>query len=110
MVMLRALWHQIWLTLRLMRDSRVPLWVKGIPVAALVYVLSPIDLLPDVIVGLGQLDDLGLMLAAMRLMESFTPEYIVSEYRQRIKDRSQADVVNAPSYRVSRSEEERTGV
>src|SRR5690348_3710171 len=77
--MLRAIIEQVLLTWRLFRDPRVSLWHKAIPVLAVAYVLSPLDLIPDFIIGLGQLDDLGIVLGAMRLFESVTPEYIVQE-------------------------------
>ena len=50
--------------LRLLRDDRVPLGAKGIAFAAVGYILSPIDILPEILLGpLGLVDDL-LVLAA----------------------------------------------
>jgi uncharacterized membrane protein YkvA (DUF1232 family) len=99
--MLRGILDQIRLTWRLMRDSRVPLWAKIIPVASILYVLSPIDLIPDFIIGLGQLDDLTILIGGMRLFESLTPGYIVDEHREFLSRRDRPlDVVDAPSYRV----------
>jgi uncharacterized membrane protein YkvA (DUF1232 family) len=103
MTMIRGLINQLRLTWRLLRDPRVPLWAKLIPVGALIYVLSPLDLIPDLIPVLGQLDDLGIVLAGMRLFESFVPEYIVQEHLQAIASGQSgraADVVDAPSYHV----------
>ena len=82
--MIRGFVTQLSLTWQLMRDPRVPLWTKIIPVAALLYIISPFDFIPDVIPGLGQLDDLGILLIAMRLMETVSPEMIVLEYRRRL--------------------------
>lgn len=106
MGMLRAIWNQVRLTWRLVRDPRVPLWAKAIPFIAIAYVLSPLDLIPDVIIGLGQLDDLGVVLAGMRLMEMFVPEYIVAEHRSALTraDRPM-EVVDAPKYKISREGE-----
>jgi uncharacterized membrane protein YkvA (DUF1232 family) len=83
-------------------DKRVPLWAKLIAIAPIVYVLSPLDFIPDVILGLGQLDDLGIMLAGMRLFEAVVPDYIVQEHREAMnrKDRP-LEVVDAPRYRVT---------
>ena len=106
MKMLRAVWDQIRLTWRLVRDPRVPLWAKVIPFVGIAYVLSPLDLIPDVIIGLGQLDDVGIVLASMRLMESVVPEYIVAEHRKAIARRDQPlEVVDAREYRISREGE-----
>jgi uncharacterized membrane protein YkvA (DUF1232 family) len=52
------IFHILRLIIRLMADRRVSIWVKLIPVAAVAYILSPIDLRPDFIPVLGQVDDL----------------------------------------------------
>lgn len=82
--MIRGFVTQLSLTWHLMRDPRVPLWTKIVPIAALLYIVSPFDFIPDVIPGLGQLDDLGILLISMRLMESISPEMVVAEYRRRL--------------------------
>ena len=54
---------QIRLGWRLLRDSRVP-WIKNvIPAFAALYLISPIDPIPDFLIGLGQIDDLGILIA-----------------------------------------------
>jgi uncharacterized membrane protein YkvA (DUF1232 family) len=80
--------EQVMLTWRLIRDPRVSLLSKAIPVLAVAYVLSPFDIIPDFLIGLGQLDDLGIIIGAMRLFESVTPEYIVLEHREEIARRN----------------------
>ena len=47
------------LLLRLLRDDRIPLGTKGIALASVGYILSPLDLLPEFIFGpIGLIDDL----------------------------------------------------
>jgi uncharacterized membrane protein YkvA (DUF1232 family) len=75
---------------RLLNDARVSLFPKLIVPAAILYVLSPIDLLPDVILGLGQLDDLGIVALAIALFIEFCPRAIVAEHRRAL------DAQNAP--------------
>ncbi len=65
-----------------MRDSRVsPLVRFGVPILALVYVLFPIDVIPDVIPGLGQIDDIGVVLLALQMLVQFVSSDIVDDYR-----------------------------
>jgi uncharacterized membrane protein YkvA (DUF1232 family) len=101
--MIRAIVDQVWLTWKLLFDKRVPTWMKAVALAPLIYVLSPIDIIPDFILGLGQLDDLGLILAGMRLFESIVPEYIVQEHRAFISQRSNGDMVEGKNYTVKKS-------
>ena len=69
---------------RLLYDARVSLFPKLIIPAAILYVLSPIDLIPDFILGLGQLDDIGVVALAIALFIEFCPRAIVEEHRRAI--------------------------
>lgn len=91
---------------RLLLDSRVPVLPKLVVLAAVIYVLSPIDLIPDVILGLGQLDDLGVLLFAVGLFLQLCPRAVVEEHRRAIyadagdgAPRDEGDIVDG-SYRV----------
>ncbi len=44
-----------------LRSSTVPTWRKLIGLVAVVYVVSPVDLIPDVMPVIGWLDDLGVV-------------------------------------------------
>lgn len=75
---LRLLWA-------LLRDDRVSLWLRRLgPVGVLIYVLSPIDVIPDFFLGPGQLDDLGVIAVMIfflsKLMVRFAPPSVVSEH------------------------------
>jgi uncharacterized membrane protein YkvA (DUF1232 family) len=57
------------LIVRLLRDPRVAVADRVLFGAVLIYVIAPIDLVPDFLVGLGLVDDLYLMgLAFARLL------------------------------------------
>jgi uncharacterized membrane protein YkvA (DUF1232 family) len=71
---LRLAWKLLW-------DSRVPLLTKLlIPGVMALYVLSPIDLIPDAIPGFGQLDDLAVFVLAVKLFIELSPRAIVQEH------------------------------
>ena len=67
------IFHFLRLIIRLMADRRVPIWVKLIPVAAVAYILSPIDLRPDFIPVLGQIDDLLITILLLVLFIVLAP-------------------------------------
>lgn len=75
------LWLKVQLTWRLLNDSRVPFWTKGIPVLAFLYLFSPIDLLPDFFLVLGQFDDLVILMGGMELFERLAPPFVVEQYK-----------------------------
>ena len=73
-----------WLNLANLRQQLLALWVlfrhpqtpwppKAVAVAVLAYVVSPIDLIPDFIPILGQLDDLLLLPLGVALVIRLTP-------------------------------------
>lgn len=72
---------------RLLQDQRVPWVTRLVPVAAVVYVLSPIDFVPDFLLGLGQFDDLALLLLALKAFISLSPQSVVDQHLHDIKGR-----------------------
>lgn len=53
---------------RLARDPRVPWPAKLVAGGAMAYVVSPLDVIPDVIPVLGKMDDLFLLVRALRYL------------------------------------------
>ncbi|GMQ94868.1 MAG: hypothetical protein BMS9Abin12_2382 [Acidimicrobiia bacterium] len=68
------------LLVRLMRDPRVPIRRKVLVAAVLGYVISPIDLIPDFIVGFGKLDDIVVLSVAIDHLMSGSDQGIVEEH------------------------------
>jgi uncharacterized membrane protein YkvA (DUF1232 family) len=67
-------WDRLELAWRLYRDPRVAPHLRWLaPLVLIVYVLSPIDLIPDLVLGLGQLDDLGLLGLAIYVLSRVLP-------------------------------------
>ena len=68
------------LVFALMRDRRVPLAAKLILPAAVVYVVLPIDILPDIIPVLGQIDDLVMLVVALVVFLMSVPRRVLMEH------------------------------
>jgi len=69
---------------RLLRDPGVPASLKMIPPATLLYLLFPIDFLPDPALGLGQLDDIAIILLGLKLFIELCPQDIVRRHLREI--------------------------
>jgi uncharacterized membrane protein YkvA (DUF1232 family) len=71
--LLMSLVSRVRLATRLLREPRVPLAIKAVPLAALVYLIVPLDLVPDFLLVLGELDDLGFILVAIEIFVRLCP-------------------------------------
>jgi len=67
------------------RDPRVPFRAKALAAAAVAYALSPIDLIPDFIPVLGQLDDLVVLSALTSLALRMIPQEVMKEYKAKAR-------------------------
>lgn len=65
---------------RLTMDKRVPAGAKAAFIAAIAYVISPIDLVPDMIPVIGFADDLAVVLLALNRFLDAIPEEVVREH------------------------------
>jgi uncharacterized membrane protein YkvA (DUF1232 family) len=83
--LLQNLAWQARLGFRLVREPSVPAWLKAILALPLLYVISPIDVLPDVIPVIGQLDDLGVILLALEMFARYCPAEVVAFHRDAIR-------------------------
>lgn len=68
-----------------LKDPRTPLQAKIVGGAALAYLLSPIDLIPDFIPLAGQLDDLLIVPAGLWLARRMIPPAVLEEARARVR-------------------------
>ncbi len=85
--LLRTLALKVRLAWRLLRDPAVSRIVKVIPLVAALYVVSPLDFIPDVLPIVGQLDDLGLILLALDTFVRWSPTPAVTFHQAAIDAR-----------------------
>jgi len=69
---------------RLFWDRRVPLLPKLVLVLAAIYIVSPIDLLPELAGLIGLSDDVLVALAAVGSFIPMCPRWVVEEHVRRI--------------------------
>lgn len=68
------------LIVRIMGDRRVPPVAKALLPGVLLYLASPLDVIPDVIPVVGQVDDLVLISAALALFLWLAPGRVIEEH------------------------------
>jgi len=85
--LLRTLVSHVRLTVRLLREPGVPLLTKAFIVLAALYLISPLDFVPDFLPVLGQLDDLGVILFALEAFLKLCPAGAVEFHRAALAQR-----------------------
>ncbi len=73
------------LALALLRDPRLPLAPRLLIPAVVLYLALPLDIIPDFIPVLGQLDDVLILLVALRLVLRSIPEPLLEEHISRLE-------------------------
>lgn len=71
----------------LFRDNRVPIAPRIIALGLVLYIASPIDLLPDFIPVIGYFDDILIVLVGAGLLLRSIPRYIIEEHVGRYEER-----------------------
>lgn len=100
-----ALFADLRLAWRLMREPRVPAIAKAIPALAALYVVSPLDFVPDMLPVLGQLDDLGILILSVKVFLRLCPQAPAAFHTaaiasgRRYEPMNPADVVIDATYR-----------
>lgn len=65
---------------RLLKDNRVPIAEKALFAAAIVYVISPLDFIPDIFPFIGQVDDLYVVALVILRLVNRTDESVVRQH------------------------------
>ncbi len=74
------------LILRLIGDKRINFFLKLLPIAAAIYVISPVDLLPGAVIPvIGALDDAVVIWLGTTMFVSLCPDDIVQEHNNALQ-------------------------
>jgi len=94
-------WGLIWTRFRkelllawaILRDARTPAVAKLATIAAVLYVISPVDFIPDLVPILGWLDDGVLALLLLKLAQRLLPDDLLAALKAKLDARE--STVNA---------------
>jgi uncharacterized membrane protein YkvA (DUF1232 family) len=76
-------------------DRATPLKAKGILVGALAYFILPVDVIPDIVVGLGFTDDMAVLLTAFNVVRTHVKPYHRERARETLDRIRQGKTVSA---------------
>jgi len=74
---IRMYWRLLW-------DRRVSIWPKTVLVLSFLYVLSPLDFIPDFVPFVGGVDDLLVIIMACRFFIYLCPPEVLQEHVHQI--------------------------
>ena len=80
------------LALALMREPRIPPLVRAVPPALVLYLATPLDMIPDFIPVIGHLDDALVLLMGVAVLLRFTPRAVLEDHVARLE----AEAPSAP--------------
>src|SRR5699024_4896754 len=69
-----------------LQKPEIPVKVKAIIVGALGYFILPLDIIPDVAVGVGYADDLSVVLFALFQVALYVDDEIKTQARNKLRD------------------------
>ncbi len=73
------------LIVRLIRDKRVPIVLRALVPLAIVYAISPLDLIRDRLPVIGRFDDLIVLGFAVLFLIKLAPQHVLDEYSGKTK-------------------------
>ena len=68
------------LLVRMFKDSRIPMADKALLIGTIVYAISPLDIVPDFIPFVGQIDDIYLIAIVVLRMLNRAPDEVMREH------------------------------
>ena len=69
-----------------LQKEEVPKKNKAIIIGALGYFILPVDLIPDVALGVGYTDDIGVLLAALWQVAMYIDDDVKNQAKEKLKD------------------------
>ncbi|NDE17325.1 DUF1232 domain-containing protein [bacterium] len=58
------------------RRNETPAWARGVMIGAVLYLVTPLDAVPDVLPGIGYADDLSVLMAALATVAAYIDDNV----------------------------------
>ena len=80
-----------------LKNKETPLWIKLAVIATVIYILSPVDLVPDIPI-LGYIDDITLLSVMIAVLNKGIPKDIWRKAKDEVRSRMDQTVADAEKY------------
>ncbi len=95
--------NKIFLVFKFLFDKQIPLKEKWWIIIPLIYILSPVDLIPMPILGFSVLDDLLMFVYLMSIVSEKTKKYYGNE-KNRKENLKEKDIIENVEYEIDDDE------
>lgn len=68
------------------QNPQTPTWAKGVIYGALGYFILPLDMIPDVLPGVGYTDDLGALAAAIGVVSMYITDEVKANAARKLEE------------------------
>ncbi len=83
----------------LLRDSSTPIWVKAAIIGALGYFIFPLDAIPDILPGIGYVDDLAMMTLLLGQLYALINQDIKNQVESMLPEKCRGKYGIEPTYK-----------
>ena len=94
----KQVWGQVQSLLATIRDPNIAWKSKTLAIAALIYLVSPLDAIPDVIPGIGLTDDVALILAVVSSLAYEVGNYVEKSANKGVEVASELADIQVKKY------------
>ena len=95
-----SIFKKMRLTTKFLFDNNVPLREKIGIILFVIYAISPIDLIPDPVLGFGIVDDLVLMTYVLNKLSEKLNEYEIRTIRNKKEEDIKGEIIENVEYEV----------
>ena len=83
----------------LLRESSTPVWAKTAIIGALGYFIFPLDAIPDILPGIGYVDDLAIMTLLLGQLYAFINQDIKDQVESMLPKKCRGVISIDPTYK-----------
>ena len=94
----KKVWNQVQALLKMIRDPQTAWASKALAIGTLVYLISPLDAIPDIIPGVGLADDVALIVAVVSSLAYELGNYVEKSANKGVEVASQLADIQVEKY------------